>query len=190
MGKCGQARIRTQCLPPILCSFPTPGVWGGKGCSPPYIPFPPAGVKTTELFSQLKQQLTDSSCSHWGRHGGPDGPRSLEPAGQVRTGEVRVRALRAPAGHLSPGFPCTQRGDPRSLLCCPLRVHQATDVMQKMRSSPSGEGAPSATSPSHNESPSGYCLPMSTVQGLIPHPRATLATAGQIEVSKLRHVRL
>ena len=35
-----------------------------------------------------------------------------------------------------------------------------------------------------------YCLPMSTGQELIPHPRATLATAGQIEVSKLRHVRL
>ena len=103
---------------------------------------------------------------------------------------MRVTALEAPAGHLSPGFPCTQRGDPQCLLCCLLRVHQATDLMQKMCSSPSGEGASSTTSPSHNESPSGYCLHMSTVQELIPHSRATTATAGQIEVSKLRHVPL
>lgn len=67
VGNGGQARTRTQCLPPTLCSFPTPAVWGGKGCSPPSIPFPPAAVKTAERFSQLKQPLTDS-CSHCGRH--------------------------------------------------------------------------------------------------------------------------
>ena len=40
-----------------------PRVRGGRGCSPPYIPFPRAAAKTTELPSQLQQQLTDCSRS-------------------------------------------------------------------------------------------------------------------------------